>query len=138
VNDRYRDIVINRDIIYRPVRYDRITVYDRIYPGLTYKNRRYKEVPGLGDEMRRQDPGRPVEKGPPPGQIKKDKYDDRGGPPNKVDKPGNGPAMDKGKPGPAKEKGPADKKGGKPDKAGPSSDKGKSKGGGGDGKGKKN
>lgn len=138
VNDRYRTIYVNRDIIYAPVRYDRIRVYDAVFPGVTYKNRRYKEVPGLGDEMRRQDPGRPIEKGPPPGQIKKDKYDDRGGPPaidskkdrgNPGDRGGSDKGSDKGRSG-----GNSPAKGGKD--SGPAKGKGKPNNGGSKGKGK--
>lgn len=115
VNDRYRDIYINRDVIYRPVRYERIRIYDRIFPRLTYANRRDKKVPGRGDEMRRQDPGRPVEKGPPPGRIK-----DRGRPAGKDDDDrGRGKPDDKGREEPGKS-------GGREDKGGPASDKGRS------------
>ncbi|HUF04383.1 MAG TPA: DUF3300 domain-containing protein [Aridibacter sp.] len=120
VDDRWRDVSINRDVIYRPVRYDRITIYDRIFPRVTYRNRRYKEVPGRGDEMRRQDPGRPVEKGPPPGLRKKDGAP--GGPPaGRPDDRGRGKPDNKGKGRPPKSGGP-DKKGGPP------SDKGKGRG----------
>lgn len=133
VDDRWRDIRINRDVIYRPVRYDRIRIYDRIFPRVTYKSRRYKEVPGRGDEMRRQDPGRPIEKGPPPGQLKKGgapggppagRPDDRGKP---GDDRGRGkPGNDRGKPD--NDRGKPAKSGGPDKKGGPPSDKGKGRG----------
>ncbi len=144
VNDRYRDVYIDRQVIYRPVRYDRVRVYDRIYPGVSYRTVKIKRNRGIGEDMRRQNPGRPIEKGPPPGQLKKDRYGDRGGqpgPPLRDQKLGKGKADGPGrdlKKDSRKSGGPAGNKGGKPNtKQSQPSGKAKSNGGGG-GKGKKN